>query len=478
MTSGAWVGSARARILGWYVVLLAAALVVCVVTVRQVLVNHINARIDAELRESATGLSVLSRSTVWPDTEEPLTTVAQVVSLGARSGVPEQNATLIGLVDGTVRALSRQPVPVRLDLISSLVRQWSATRSVEFGSVETSAGQVRYVTVPVALPGQTSHGVLVSAVFVSRDLAEAGDVTRILVETMAIALLFASCLAWVAAGRILAPVRTVTAAARSITESDLTTRLPVHGNDELSELARTFNAMLDRLDQAFATQRAFIDDAGHELRTPITIIRGHLELLGEDPDERAEAMAIVQDELDRMSREVDDLLTLAKASQPTFLHLDICDVEALTREVYAKSQSLGVRGWDLGAVGQGRAVLDRQRMTQALVQLATNAVQNTGPDDRISIGSTVKGGVATFWVADSGMGISQADQERIFERFTRAGDRRRLGSGAGLGLAIVRGIAVAHHGHVDVSSSEGHGARFTITVPVDEPTGTKPRESS
>ena len=476
MISPARMGSARVRILGWYVVLLAAALAISVVTVRQVMVSRINARIDTELRESAAGLSVLARSTVRPDSEEPVTTVAQVVSLGARSGVPEQNATLIGLVDGRVHARSPQPVPVRLDLISSLVRRWSASRSVQFGSVETAAGQVRYVTVPVSLAGQASHGVLVSAVFVNRDLAEAGDVTRLLAETMLIALLLASCLAWVAAGRILAPVRTVTALARSITESDLTARLPVHGNDELSELARTFNHMLDRLDQAFATQRAFIDDAGHELRTPITIIRGHLELLSEDPDERAEAMMIVQDELDRMSRQVDDLLTLAKASQPAFLHLGTCDVEALTREVYAKVQSLGTRNWDLGPVGQGRAVLDRQRMTQALVQLATNAVQHTRPEDRITIGSAVKGGDATFWVADTGEGISEADQAHIFERFTRAGDRRPVGSGAGLGLAIVRGIAVAHHGRVDVSSSPGHGAQFTITVPVDEPGGWNPKE--
>ena len=98
MTSRARLGSARSRILGWYVVLLAAALAVSVVTVRQVLVSHISARVDAELRESAAGLAVLPTLTVTPDTEEPITSVAQVVSLGARSGVPEQNATLIGLV--------------------------------------------------------------------------------------------------------------------------------------------------------------------------------------------------------------------------------------------------------------------------------------------------------------------------------------------------------------------------------------------
>ena len=109
--------------------------------------------------------------------------------------------------------------------------------------------------------------------------------------------------------------------ARSISETDLSRRIPVTGNDEIAELARTFNAMLDRLERAFATQRAFVSDASHELRTPITIVRGHLELLGDDPEERRETVALVTDELDRMSRFVDDLLLLARAEREDFLRV-------------------------------------------------------------------------------------------------------------------------------------------------------------
>ena len=469
MTARALVTSARARILGWYVALLAVALVLAVVIVRQVLVDHINHRIDAELQESAGALSSLARTGLAPGLDEPITSVAQILSVGVKSGVPEQNAALIGLLDGRPYLHSPQSVPLRLDGLPSLVARWSDVRTVQYGSVPTPSGEVRYAAVPVSLPGQTSHGVLISAIFASRDLSEANDVTRLLVETMAIALLAASCLAWFAAGRILAPVRNVTNLARSITESDLTSRLPVRGNDELSELARTFNRMLDRLDQAFASQRAFIDDAGHELRTPITIIRGHLELLGDDPAERTEAMAVVTDELDRMSRQVDDLLTLAKASQPAFLHLDTCDVAALTEEVFAKVQTLGARPWALDGVGHGRAVLDRQRITQAMVQLATNAVAHTQPTDRIVLGSATEDGHVRFWVRDSGEGIALVDQAHIFERFSRAQSGRQQAGGAGLGLAIVRSIAVAHQGSVDVVSSPGGGATFTLTVPVDPP---------
>ena len=125
-------------------------------------------------------------------------------------------------------------------------------------------------------------------------------------------LLLASLLAWVVAGRVLAPLRVLRDTARSIGESDLTRRIPVEGDDELAGLARTFNEMLDRLEAAFASQKAFISDAGHELRTPITIIRGHLDVMGDDPEERRETLELVSDELDRMGRLVNDLLLLAK----------------------------------------------------------------------------------------------------------------------------------------------------------------------
>ena len=114
------------------------------------------------------------------------------------------------------------------------------------------------------------------------------DAVRLAALVLVSVLLIACALAWVVAGRILAPLHELRDTARAITETDLTRRIPVSGDDELAELARTFNAMLDRVESAFASQRAFVSDASHELRTPITIVRGHLELLGDDPEERRE----------------------------------------------------------------------------------------------------------------------------------------------------------------------------------------------
>jgi two-component system OmpR family sensor kinase len=167
-------------------------------------------------------------------------------------------------------------------------------------------------------------------------------------------LILASLLAWVVAGRVLAPLRLLGDTARSIGESDLTRRIPVEGDDELVDLARTFNEMLGRLEEAFASQKAFISDAGHELRTPITIIRGHLEVMGDDPDERRETLELVSDELGRMSRLVNDLLLLAKANRPDFLEPQTIDLDDLTRELFAKASALadatgGSPRWDPGA---------------------------------------------------------------------------------------------------------------------------------
>jgi two-component system, OmpR family, sensor kinase len=235
--------------------------------------------------------------------------------------------------------------------------------------------------------------------------------------------------------------------------------------DEIAQLARTFNAMLDRLESAFATQRAFVSDASHELRTPITIVRGHLELLGDDPQERRDTVALVTDELDRMTRFVDDLLLLAKAERDDFLHVSDVELGALTEELFDKAGALGARQWQLDFRGEALVRADRQRLTQAIMGLAQNAVQHTADGDPIWLGSDADRDNVRLWVRDSGPGVALEDQERIFERFARASATRRRSEGAGLGLAIVRAIAEAHGGRVALSSKPGAGATFTVIIP-------------
>ena len=155
-----------------------------------------------------------------------------------------------------------------------------------------------------------------------------------------LALLVVTLGAWSVSGRLLAPVRQLRTTAQEITDTDLSRRIPVEGHDDISDLVRTVNAMLDRLDGAFATQRTFLDDAGHELRTPVTVLRGHLELL--DPYDHQDVTTtreLLLDEIDRMSRLVDDLIVLAKAGRPDFLRPAPTDVGVLTDQVLDKARA-------------------------------------------------------------------------------------------------------------------------------------------
>jgi two-component system OmpR family sensor kinase len=281
-------------------------------------------------------------------------------------------------------------------------------------------------------------------------------------------LVIGTLLAFVATGRVLAPLRKLRTTAEAITASDLSRRIDVEGDDELADLSRTFNGMLERLDDAFSSQREFIRDAGHELRTPIAIIRGHLELLAsldQSQDEREETLALVTDELDRMRRFVDDLLVLAKAERTDFLQLRTVDIAALVDDVLAKAEGLADRDWRAEVTARGLIVADPQRLTQALLALVDNAIQHTGPDDSVSIGGRVNGTKARIWVEDSGPGVPEGDRERIFSRLVRGRRGASRYEGTGLGLSIVRAIAEAHGGTVWVGGEEG--ARFELILPTD-----------
>jgi signal transduction histidine kinase len=230
-------------------------------------------------------------------------------------------------------------------------------------------------------------------------------------------------------------------------------------------MARSFNAMLDRLEGVFRSQREFIRDTNHELRDPLTIIRGHLQLLDDDPAERQRTIELVLDEVDRMGVIVDDLKLLADVEQPGFLRLERIELEAFTHELMSKASALARRRWVVDSVASGVFLADRHRLTEAVMNLAHNAVQHTAEPDTIGIGTSVDNEAVHVWIRDTGSGISVADQKVIFERFTRGTNAHLRYAGSGLGLAIVEAVAQAHEGRVELKSYPGDGSTFTIVVP-------------
>jgi two-component system, OmpR family, sensor kinase len=462
--------SARVRILLWLLLVMAVALASVAATTRSILLRDTGQRISGLLAQEAGEFANFEEQGFDPETGRPFTDPGRLLRVFLERQYADLDEELIGLVGevGTrpTQIIQQREIPVGRPLHQDAdARRRIYASPDSTGTLHRPEGEIRWAKVTVARYGGEPAAAFVVAFHPGREQARADEVFRVLLAISGVALLMTTGIAWVVAGRILKPVRLVRTTAAQLTEQDLTRRIPVHGHDDVAALAETFNAMLDRLERAFATQRRFVDDAGHELRTPITIVRGHLELMGDDPAEREETVRLVTDELDRMSRIVEDLLLLAKAERPDFVTPEPVQLAELTADVYVKARTLGDREWVLAEVADRGARLDPQRITQAMVQLAQNAVQHTTAGQRVRIGSRADGSRIELYVADSGPGVQPQDAEVIFERFRRGTARRGVrGTGAGLGLSIVRAIAEGHGGRVDLRTTEGGGATFVLTL--------------
>ncbi|WP_150237309.1 sensor histidine kinase [Nocardiopsis quinghaiensis] len=473
---------ARLLIMAWVVLLMAAVLALVNILTWSALTTRNAERVDRALSQEISEFQKFAADGSDPDTGEPFTDVSTLVQVHLERQYPDRAEILFGWVeepavpDGgaggapeataeavRIRQGQEPPFDVSTDpaMVASVLESPGAR-----GALDTPAGPMRWEKIRVLPPGAGASGWFVIGYFTEADEDTVVATTQTIAMVSLVGLLAAGTAAWWVAGRILAPVRLVRQTAAYITEEDLTRRIDVSGRDDIAALAEQFNSMLDRLEGAFTAQRRFVDDAGHELRTPITIVRGHLELMGDDPEERREVVRLVTDELDRMGRIVEDLLLLAKAQQPDFLRVEEVSLAELTSDIDAKVRRLGDRDWRLESIAEGTAPLDPQRVTQAVAQLAANAVRHTEPGSQLRVGSALSGGDALFWVADRGPGIPVEEHGRIFERFSRGGGATRGDRGAGLGLAIVRAIAEAHHGRVDLRSAPGAGSTFTLVIPI------------
>ncbi|MFB3739700.1 MAG: sensor histidine kinase [Candidatus Velamenicoccus archaeovorus] len=230
--------------------------------------------------------------------------------------------------------------------------------------------------------------------------------------------------------------------------------------EDAQRLAESEHRMLE-------AQRGFVRDASHVLRTPITVARGHAELIRssvEDPQVREDAEVVV-DELERMARLSEELLLLTAAEHPGFLRTRSLRVDLLLQDLLRRWRPAADRHWRVEVDGERWVVADPERLASALDALIENAVHATEPGDLIRLGARTEGGSLVLEVADTGPGIPPAELPRIFERFSRPEANGRGRGGTGLGLAIVKAIVEAHGGTVGVRSRTGAGTVFTISLP-------------
>jgi len=304
------------------------------------------------------------------------------------------------------------------------------------------------------------------------------DALRVYSFWALLALFFLSLIVgWIVSGRLLRPLGEISNSVREIQASDLKQRIDLGGpNDELRQLADTFDDMLGRLDEAFEGQRQFIHEASHELRNPLAVIRTNLEVTLADPDASAEelrhAAEVVERSSERMARLVDDLLVYARKGTLS-LERDPVDVALLINEAAeeftAPAMAAGVHLVHQASGGLW-VVGDRLALRQALGNLLANAIRYSPEGTTVRLRCGLEGPWVWLAVEDQGPGIDLVDQDRVFQRFWRGDSREGRQQGrSGLGLTIVRQIAEAHGGEVKLVSQVDHGSAFALWLPALAP---------
>ena len=458
----------------WAIVLVAGvALVTCGAIVWALGHSSVSADATNRLEHSRDRIRELAAEGTDPSSGRPLEDVSAVLRVHIQrtaEGPGEAELGFVGTSSSTELVwVSSDNVSFRPEkdatLLKHVTSRAAASESV-IETVRTPSSSYRVLVVPVQ--GGSQHGALVHVI----DLKVAESQLLRTMAFYAAAAVFTVALvtglAWFAVERLLRPIEQLRRATESIGEDDLTTRVPVKGRDDLTALAAAVNRMLDRVQTSVEAQRNLLDDVGHELRTPIAVVRGHLELTDpSDPEDVRQTQVLAIDELDRMGMLVDDLILLAKSSQNDFITPVDTDVAELTELVFDKSLALGEHRWKLESVAFTRAMLDPTRITQAWLQLVANAVKYSEHCSTVRLGSAVRDGHLRMWAGDEGIGIAAEEIEVVRQRFKRTANAQEMASGTGLGLSIVETIVAAHGGRLDIRSQVGQGSVFTMAIPLE-----------
>jgi heavy metal sensor kinase len=457
----------RARLTLWYTAVFGGLLLVFGVTAFVLLDRGLRATVDDSLVSAARAIATSSAQSSEANLAERIEDL-----LG-----PAFAERFFELLDPFGRPDPRLPRGAHrpLSLSATALRNAAAGRETFETLVAPGlpAGGVRLLTLPVI-----ERGRLINLVQVGMPLERVEQLrARFLLVSVTLAplaLLAAALGGWVLAGRALAPVDAMVAAARRIGAEDLSLRLAGGDrDDELGRLAAVLNDMLARLERSFAAARQFSADAAHELRTPLTILKGELEVAlhtaPRDAQDRA-ALTSCLEEVNRLAALIEDLLFLARADADAVpLPREPVDLAALVAEAQPGLDAVAALAavtllTDLPpspVVVCGSAPL----LFRVLFNLGENAIKYAGAGRAVTIAVRAEGAAAVLTVRDTGPGISAAEQVRIFERFYRADPARERG-GTGLGLPLARSIVRVHGGVITVESTPGQGACFRVRLPL------------
>ena len=447
------------RLMLLYGLLLAVALSVVLLVVSQLFVGQLSRSLDTDLGEE---IPEFSGAAAQRAPTETLDAFAQHYVL---THTLARGTALI--IDLTGAPAVESPGALRgVPQVESWLAHPPAETTLQ--TVQVGAQQYRVLGSPIRLDGSVI-GVLVASASLAGLQAQAREAVALTGLEAGLALLITLIGTYLLLRRVLRTVDRVTVAAHNITHDQLDLRLDYRGpDDEVGRLARTFDEMLERIERAFLAQRQLLSETSHQLRTPLTVIRGHLEVLRRsryrDAAETEETVALVLDELTRTVALVDQMLLLGRALEPGSLDEEQVDLRSFMADLFEAAQTLAPRRWSLQAGPDVVVRVDREKLRGALLNLVDNAVKATGPQEFVALEARIDHGIVLS-VSDGGRGIPAEDQSRLFDRFARSGDRRARGTG--LGLAIVRAVAEAHGGRATLESTPGIGTVVRIVLPAD-----------
>lgn len=419
------------------------------------LLNHVDNILAASVRDIVRGMNV----NPWSDSG-----LVTLPPMGVNADVVVQIWDRSGRLVSSSPGISQLSAPLHPE---SLFTVEPAYHEAYLG-----AAHLRVLSVPLSLDGHPLGTLQAAASLGVVDAARQG-LFSIVVISAAFATILAAWFSWLAVGRALAPLDTVTDVAEQINRADdLSRRIPYDGpkHDEIGSLIGAFNQTLERLESLFASQQRFLADVSHELRTPLTVIKGNVDLMRRMKSLDEESLASIDQEAGRLTRLVGGLLMLAQAESGTLpLIMKPVELDTLLLEVFQEMRVLAgerVR-LQLTEIDQIQVQGDRDRLKQVLLNLTANAVQYTPQGGEVFLSLGKVGEQARLIIRDTGPGIPSEDQPHIFERFYRAekSRSRSRGAGFGLGLSIAQWIVDKHGGKIEVDSKEGQGTTFCIWLP-------------
>jgi heavy metal sensor kinase len=458
----------RWRLTIWYGVVLSLILIIFASGIFIYFKNSLQESIDAKIRSIGEVLSSsmtdAHNTSVFGNFERYLENVLGKKPKGKFIQIMDSS----GRIGAKMSDIEGEALPTSFSALEGAMRG-----EIVYETIERTKPRLRMITIPIL-----ENKKVTSVVQVGTSLEDFDETIRKLLLIMIISIPTSICVTIVVgyfmARKALRPVDQIRRAAVKISSSNLDEKIDITGRkDELSRLAETFNAMINRLKDAFQRINQFSIDVSHELKTPLTILKGETEVALRKEREKHDYQVLLMsnlEEIDRMSCIIDDLLLLSKADTREIklnveevalrdLIIDVC----MDMKVVADKKSVALETSELEDI---RLKGDELKLRRMLLNIVENGIKYSHVGGKVSVSSYVNDGYAKIDIKDNGIGISEEDIKYIFDRFYRADRSRKRESGSGLGLSISRWIAEAHKGGIEVKSQPAQGSMFTIKLPI------------